>query len=134
MLHTIIFWLIIFEIAFAMYLSYNHYAYSGICSIGSCDTVQSSAYGSLFGISLNYLAVVAFILLFICYKKNTGLYIIGITVGSLTALYLIYLQLFVLNAICSNCMVIDGVMIVIAILSFSSEKYRKHLKGVFGNK
>jgi uncharacterized membrane protein len=132
-LHKIIFGLLIFQVLFAAFLAYDEYSNSGFCSVGSCDTVQNSGYGELFGISFNYLAIVCFIALFLAYKHNNGIYIVGVTIGGLFSLYLIFLQLFVIQEICSNCMVIDSVMIIIAILTFRSKTYRKHLNKVFSN-
>ena len=131
-LHRVIFVLLVFEVLFSIFLAYDHYENGGFCSVGSCDEVKQSAYSEIFGISLNYIAVFCFIALFLAYRHNTGIYIIGLGIGGLAALCFIALQLFVIGAVCSNCMIIDGTMILIVILSAFSEKYRKHLKRVFG--
>ncbi len=81
----------------------------------SCSGVLSSAYGQTFGIPNSYLGLFVFSILFIVTffqikkptKQKESILIFGIVISSLFAIYLIYLQLFILNEICRFCMVVD---------------------------
>lgn len=98
-----------------------------------CTIVQASEYESTFGIKNAHLGLIAFPILAILTilelrRKNPlrkRLLQLGIIVGSAFAIYFLYLQFFVLNAICKYCMVVDiGVLIALGII-FLEEKPRK---------
>ncbi len=80
-----------------------------------CSIVQNSQYESIFGINNSYFGVVGFALLIILLISNSKkpekykkLFLnIGITISAVVAIYFIYLQFFVINAICPYCMVVD---------------------------
>ena len=95
------------------------------CVIGkSCDAVQQSVYGELWGIDVSTLGLIAFGLLLItaftqhAHRYNRKLYLLCIVLGVMGAIYFIGIQLFVLKQICSTCMVIDGSMLVVAWLEY----------------
>ena len=97
----------------AAFLTIEHYT-GGIlpCTTGGCETVTNSVYSTVGGVplalfgALAYLSVFVLIILFwyekkaLFYKMFLGIEAIGFTVS----LYLVYLQLFVLHAICQYCM------------------------------
>jgi uncharacterized membrane protein len=103
------------------------------CGIGAtgCSQVQASEYGQTFGIKNAHLGLVAFAILFLINfwhikkptKQKKQFLTLGLSVGSIVAVYFIYLQLFVLNAICPYCMVADlGIITSLAIILFVKEK------------
>lgn len=110
--------LIILELIFSVYLIYEEKTkVSNICIIGtSCESVRESSYGEIFGIKLFYISIVAFLILLLTYIYNKKIFLIECLIGSIFSLYLIFVQLFVLKQICSSCMIIDLIMIVILIL------------------
>ena len=111
--------LIIFEIIMSIYLIYlDRTRITGMCVLGShCDQVQDSKYGSILGMKLPYLALISFIFLLFLFFVNKKMFFSGSVLGTLFAVYLIVLQLFVLKQICINCMIIDSSMIIIFVLS-----------------
>ena len=107
--------LAIFGFADASYLSYEHLTQGEVsCPIDGtgCDKVLTSEYSEMFGIptalygSVYYLAV--FVLFVLLKFKKQGKYLVFLAkvtgVGFLFSLYMVYLQLFVLHAICPYCM------------------------------
>lgn len=95
------------------------------CVVGNaCDVVQQSIYGELFGVHVSTLGAIAFGLLLITHltqhhhRYNRKLYLLGIVLGTIGALYFIGIQMFILRAYCSTCMVIDGSMLLVAWLEY----------------
>lgn len=123
--------LIVANLLLSVYLVYEQNKNEGICLIGStCNAVWSSPYAHVLGIPLPWFGVFAFaiVLMFSLFRsRNIWLerfYILSVGAGGLIALYLIIVQLFVLKLICSTCMVIDSIAIIIAILA--SEDIRQY--------
>jgi uncharacterized membrane protein len=97
----------------------------------SCYAVQTSQYESTLGIKNAYSGLVAFFIMSILTffqiknpKKSVKNLIKYCTVfASLIAVYLIYIQFFVINAICKYCMVIDSATLIsLGIILFWKEK------------
>lgn len=97
----------------------------------TCYAVQTSQYETTFGIKNAHAGLVIFslmaVLTFLYLKKPSKnkkqIISLGIIGGSLFALYFLYLQFFVLNAICKYCMVIDiGMLINLGIITFWKDK------------
>jgi len=97
----------------------------------SCYAVQTSQYESTFGIKNAHAGLVIFsIMAFLTFlyikkpsKNKKTIIVLGIIAGSLFAIYFLYLQFFVLIAICKYCMVIDiGMLINLGIITFWKEK------------
>lgn len=97
----------------------------------TCYAVQTSQYETTFGIKNAHIGLFAFTFLAILtflhlkkpskYKKN--LLILGTIAGSLFAVYFLYLQFFVLDALCRYCMVIDiGMLMNLGIILLWKEK------------
>lgn len=86
----------------------------------TCYAVQTSQYETTFGIKNAHIGLIAFstigILVFLHIKQPTkhkkNVMIAGIIGGAIFALYFLYLQFFVLDALCKYCMVIDIGMIL----------------------
>jgi len=100
---------------------------------GSCTIVQTSKYETTFGIKNAHIGLIAFPILAILaifelkksnkYRKR--LIQLGIIIGSLFAIYFLYLQFFVLKALCKYCLVVDfGVLISLGLI-FIKEKSKK---------
>lgn len=97
----------------------------------TCYAVQTSQYETTFGIKNAHMGLVAFsimaILIFLHLKQPTKnkkqIIKIGIILGSIFALYFLYIQFFVIDALCKYCMVIDiGMLINLGIITFWKEK------------
>lgn len=123
-------WIILGQLLLSAYLMYEKAQSAVFCVVGqSCDAVQQSAYGTLWGFDVSMLGLIAFGLLLITYvtqhhhRYNRRLYLMGIAFGVIGALYFIGIQAFVLRAYCSTCMVIDVSMLVVAWLEYRA--YRK---------
>jgi len=98
---------------------------------GSCTVVQTSQYESTLGIKNAHIGLVAFPILGILIlfelkhprKHQKTAITLGMTIGSLFALYFLYLQFFILQAICKYCMVVDfAVLISMGLIIFWDEK------------
>lgn len=128
-LSIIIILLIVVEIVLSIYLLYDSAKSLTLCIVGeSCGFVQNSIYGSIFGIKLGYFAIVAFVILLAMKFINKKLFLILSALGASIAIYYISIQLFVLKAICSSCIIIDSIMLVIfalALIQFFGEKNSK---------
>ncbi|MDP3965921.1 MAG: vitamin K epoxide reductase family protein [archaeon] len=97
-----------------------------------CTVVQTSEYESiLLGIKNAHIGLIAFPILAILSflelkrpnKHQKRAITIGMVLGSLLAIYFLYIQFFVLNAICKYCLVVDfAVLLSMALIIFWDEK------------
>ena len=96
-----------------------------------CYIVSQSEYAQTIGINNCYFGLIAFSVLIILtihhllkpkkYKKQ--LILVGLIIGSIFALYFIYLQFIIIQACCHYCMVVDiGTLLGLAIFLFWKEK------------
>jgi uncharacterized membrane protein len=99
----------------------------------SCTVVQTSQYESTLGIKNAHLGLIAFPILAILTLfeiKKTNKYRkrllgLGIILGSMFAVYFLYIQLFILKAVCKYCLVVDiGTLISLGLI-FIEEKELK---------
>ncbi len=123
----------------ATFLTINHYTGAiPPCSIvKGCEQVTTSVYSSVFGIpialvgALYYLTVIVGLILYLDTRRAQILKLVAwfTTVGFVASLGLVFLQLFVIRAICIYCMVsaatstvlfIFGIMVLRRQLVFSS--------------
>jgi uncharacterized membrane protein len=110
---------IIFIIAFLSSLILSLQPVPTICT-GGCDTVQTSPYAYTFGIKNSYFGVAIFAILTIVamhhmkkpHQHKKKLVHLSVIIGSMVAAYFIYLQVFVLKAYCTYCMVVDIAVLV----------------------
>ena len=118
-----IFWIIIFiliivEICLSTYLIYDAQKIDYLCIAGeTCDFVQNSSYAYLFGVKLIYISIFAFLFLLVTFIFSKSIFALVSLIGACAAIYFISIQLFVLKAICSTCMIVDSTMILIGILA-----------------
>lgn len=101
-----------------------------------CYAVQASEYESTLGIKNAHIGLVAFTGLFLLTfwhekrpaKKKKQFIALGLTLGSIIAIYFIYLQFFVINAICKYCMVTDlGLLLALGVFYFVKDKKNKEI-------
>ncbi|HIH52392.1 MAG TPA: vitamin K epoxide reductase family protein [Nanoarchaeota archaeon] len=104
---------------------------SQICGVRSgCEAVQNSPYKNTFGIDNGYLGIIAFFILLSLtishlrtpkrYKKI--LIFAGVLTGSIIAFFFICLQIFVIKALCTYCLVIDIGIILGLVLIFPTKR------------
>lgn len=95
-----------------------------------CYQVQTSEYEKTLGIKNSHIGLVAFsILLILTYlhkkkpnEQTRRLILAGLITGSAIAIYFLYIQFFVLNAICRYCMVTDiGTLLALGIMIFMKD-------------
>ena len=113
----------------SIYLSYiklaNQTASCGL--IGDCETVNNSRYSEIAGIPIAVLGAAGYLLILgLLYldRPSAGgpepvrLAVFGVTLaGTLYSIYLTYLELFVLKAICPFCVVSAAAMVGLFVLS-----------------
>lgn len=98
----------------ATYLTILHYknAIPPCTLAGGCETVLTSQYSMLFGIPISligvvyYITVLALLLVWIQTKRVKWLTLLVVLTGAglAVAIYLVYLQAFVLHAFCQYCL------------------------------
>jgi uncharacterized membrane protein len=101
----------------------------------SCYAVQTSQYERTLGIKNAHLGLIAFGLISILTifqiesptKTRKKFIIAGIIFASLIAIYLLYIQFFILHAICRYCMIIDiSSLLALGIVIFWKEKDKEN--------
>jgi len=117
-----IFVLIVIEIGLSGLLANENSHATNFCIVGesSCNSVQNSSYGQIFGIKLPFIAIGAFIILLALFFLNYKLFLAGISVGVLVSLTLTGIELLVLKQVCSSCMLVNSIILLIGILSWSN--------------
>ncbi|MAG37966.1 hypothetical protein CMI45_01090 [Candidatus Pacearchaeota archaeon] len=120
---SIILILILINIALSGYSYYEDLTMSEICLLDQgCSIVRHSEYSTLFGAKVSLLGGIAFIvylLIFLSSEKSPKLkqsFVTLTILGTIFAPYFIYVQLFILKAICLSCIAIDTIMIIISAL------------------
>ena len=104
------------------------------CSVGSCETVNSSKWATFLGLPVAGWGVAWYVAMFVLAIVSTGsrfadsplvsLVLLGVAAsGLIFSLYLTYLELFVINAICQWCVV--STIIVTIIFFFTVADYRE---------
>ena len=122
----------------ASYLTAKHYLGTPIpCSIlNGCDTVTTSVYSEIAGLPVALLGAIYYLGIFlICVfyleSKNTRplkFLATGTTIAFIFSLYLIYLQIFTIKALCLYCLIsafLSLILFMVGILIF--KKYRTPL-------
>lgn len=139
LVHNLI-WIFIAINIILSFISYIALTTDGaFCIIKSdCSEVQKSKYGEIFGIKVSLLGTIAFVLLLLVYafalryRQIYPFFVLANIGGSIFSLWFIYLQFFVLSKICSSCMIIDGLTLIVTALSiYEFIKYKSEFKSVF---
>lgn len=109
-------------VAIAAYLTYVHYA--GIdpaCSTGGCEKVQSSSYAELSGLPVAVLGLAGYVAiigsLWLPGESGRAAPAFLALAGFGYSLYLTYLELFEINAICQWCVGSAVVMTLLAVVT-----------------
>ena len=108
-------------IAIAGYLTYVHYADATAVCVGGgseCERVQTSDYADLAGVPVALIGVLGYLavgLASLGRSERSATLAAGLALGGAAfSLYLTYLELFVINAICQWCVASAVVMITLA--------------------
>jgi uncharacterized membrane protein len=102
--------------ALAAYLTWVHYDESALVCVagGGCETVQQSAYAEIAGVPVALLGLIAYSSVAGLVVWDTSIARLGAAmiafVGLAFGLYLLVLQLFVIDAVCTWCVVNDVVV------------------------
>lgn len=106
----------------AAYLTYVHYTGGSVaCSTGGCEKVQTSSYSEIVGVPvalvglIGYLAILAAALV----RGEPGAVVGGALtlIGFAFAMYLLYVQIAIIDAICQWCVGSDAVMAILLVLA-----------------
>jgi uncharacterized membrane protein len=124
---TVILVLSALGIAVSLYLTYLYFSNSpsAFCLEGSgCDTVRESPYSRILGIPVSLLGVIGYSLIFalalisISYQARWILLYFLSLAGATFSLYLTYVELFVIKAICAYCLASAVIVSFILIMLF----------------
>ena len=116
-------------IALASYLTYVHYQPAAlICSIGGgCETVQHSKYAKAGGIPVAVLGLAAYLAVLVttlCARVEAAAIGAAIVLAGLAfGVYLIVIQVAVIDAICQWCLASDAILALLAVAS--AERLRR---------
>lgn len=111
-------------IGISMYLTYTKVTSSSVACINAgCNTVQTSKYSELFGIPMGVFGLGFYFALFtLLFKAKENWAKLLLVWGNIYSLYLTYLELFVIKAICVWCVGSFVVIILMTILLFTKLK------------
>ena len=106
--------------AIAAYLVVVHYrADALVCATSGCETVQRSRYAEMLGIPVAVFGLVTYVLLLVSSLTRRPAAVAvgaGLALTALFfALYLVYVQVAVLHAICMWCVAADSLTILVAV-------------------
>ncbi|MGH7884776.1 MAG: vitamin K epoxide reductase family protein, partial [Thermodesulfobacteriota bacterium] len=120
----------ILGIILSLYLTLNFYYGSefSYCLTGTdCDLVKKSAYSKIFGIPVSilglfgYAAIIAATIISLSKKNKWNILFIFSSLGFSFSVYLTYLELFIINAVCSYC-IISAVIITLLLILIVMKK------------
>jgi uncharacterized membrane protein len=105
----------------AAYLTYVRYTGGTVaCTSGGCELVQGSRYSAVAGIPVALIGLVGYVVILLSsLARGEAGAAIGLAltaIGFAFAMYLLYLQAFVIEAYCHWCLASDGVMTVLLAL------------------
>ena len=103
----------------AAYLTWAHLANTApVCATGGCEVVQHSRYAELAGIPVAALGLAAYVTILALVLRDTpALRVVAAALAAVAlafSLYLLALQLFVIEAICTWCIGNDAVALALA--------------------
>lgn len=137
MLRKILIALSILGILDAAYLTYVKLIEDGVCAVGGgCAIVNTSPYASLWGIPIAAIGGGAYLVMLIVllleersdfFAINGSLIVFGLSlIGVLYSVYLTYLELYVIHAICPFCVI--SAVILVAMLVVSIMRLRNDMQ------
>ena len=106
----------------AAYLTYVHYAGGTLaCTTGGCEKVQTSSYAEVAGVPVALVGLIGYLLILASafVPGEVGAVIGGALtlIGFAFAMYLLYAQLAVIDAICQWCIGSDAVMTILLVVA-----------------
>ncbi|WP_257349962.1 vitamin K epoxide reductase family protein [Pseudalkalibacillus decolorationis] len=109
------------------YLYLSHLSSNYFCPVGDCSKVNGSRYSEIGNVPMSILGLIFYTFLFsstFLLDKKTFSIIPKMTlvVGLLFSVYLTYLELFIINAICFWCVVSFGLIIIGSVIVFNPRK------------
>jgi uncharacterized membrane protein len=118
--------------AVAAYLVYTRYTGTRLsCATGGCETVQHSRYAKAAGVPVAVLGLVAYLAVFataLSARIEAAALGAAIMLGGLAfGIYLIVIQVAVIDAICQWCLISDGILAVLAVVA--AERLRRLARG-----
>lgn len=111
----------------SVYLYLSHLSSSFFCPVGDCLKVNSSSYAQIKGVPISALGILYYLLLHIFTYCGNKVFVIKLIkywllLGLVFSLYLTYLELFEIKAICIWCIVSFGLIIIGNIIVFCDSK------------
>ena len=114
--------------AVSAYLVYARYSGTRLaCTTGGCETVQHSKYAKAAGVPVAVLGLVAYLAVFVttfwARVEAAAICAAIVFAGLAFGIYLIVIQVAVIDAICQWCLASDAILAVLAILA--AERFRR---------
>jgi uncharacterized membrane protein len=108
-------------VAVASYLVYSRYSGTRlVCTTGGCETVQHSKYAKAAGVPVAVLGSIAYVAMFLralSTRDEAAAIGAAIALGGLAfGIYLIVIQVAVIDAICQWCLISDAILAALAVL------------------
>jgi uncharacterized membrane protein len=110
-------------LAIAVYLTVVHYQGGvPVCASNGCEVVQRSRYSELFGVPVALLGALVFATLLASALLRSSVVVAGAAAlalaGVVFAVYLVYVQAVVLDAVCTWCIASDTLSAVVAVAAW----------------
>jgi uncharacterized membrane protein len=124
----------LFGLGDAIYLTIHHLTGEMVpCTVtGGCETVLTSSYAEIGGLPIAAFGAIAYFMAFslailAAFGNRRAWFFFGLQVSlmALASSYLVYLQLFVIKAICQYCMLSAGVCFTLFIIALISKFWKK---------
>lgn len=122
----------------SVYLTATHYAgTTPECSlIAGCETVTTSSYSAIENVPISVFGILFFsaallvsgMFLHTHHKRFLHLLTAFLAVGAAISLILFYIQIFILDAICMYCVIVDSITIVLFVLVLIAQKLTSQRK------
>lgn len=127
--YDIIVFLALFAAGVSLYLTISHYlGFRVPCDIThGCQTVLTSKYSEIFGVPLSLLGIIYFVgvigfaLLANHYSLWRKLLTILLGLGTVSAIYFLSIQFFVLHTVCQYCLAVDLTSIILFLWDLNIE-------------
>ncbi len=128
MLRKILIGLSVLGLLDAIYLTYVKLVEDGVCAVGGgCAIVNTSPYASLWGIPIAAIGGGAYLVMLVVllleerndfFAINGSLIVFGLSlIGVLYSVYLTYLELYVIHAICPFCVISAVILVAMLVVS-----------------
>jgi uncharacterized membrane protein len=112
--------------AYLTIIKFTHMPIYCTPGLGNCETVQNSQWSTIWGIPIALLGAIAYLVLILCFvfekripllKQYSQYIVFGTTFfGFLFSLFLTYLELFVIHAICQWC-ILSAICMTVAFVA-----------------